>query len=87
MSKIKLPTMDERNAMIAELAASWTKEDDRRLNKARGILTRAQQQMGIPLSQETKQKISLALIGRTPSAATRAKISASLKAFHSAAKK
>lgn len=52
---------------------------DREINKHTGIWKRAQEQMGIPRSAETKAKISAALKGRSLSAQTKAKISASLK--------
>lgn len=57
---------------------------DAQINRATGAWKRAQQQIGIPRSPETRQKISAALTGRRLSAATKAKISQSLKARHQA---
>ncbi|MNL54755.1 NUMOD3 motif (2 copies) [compost metagenome] len=54
------------------------------INKHTGIWKRAQQQYGIPLSAETRAKISKALSGRRLSEETKMKISASLKRFHAA---
>lgn len=76
------------NLSFAELIE---KEDwpaiDRRINKETGIWKRAQQQIGIPLSPETKEKISQALTGRKLPSSTRTKISISLKSYNSSAKK
>ena len=75
---------------INVLTNQLLKEDwpaiDRQINKDTGSWKRAQQQIGIPLSAETKEKISQTLTGRKLSSSTRAKISASLKAYNSAKK-
>lgn len=52
---------------------------DKEINKQTGIWKRAQEQIGIPLSSETRAKISAALTGRRLSPETKAKISAALK--------
>lgn len=82
---MKKLTTQQLNAMFADIA-SW-EISDAEINKATGIWKRAQQQIGIPLPPETRQKISEALKGRRLSAETRAKISASLKAHHQKKKK
>lgn len=78
------PTTAELNADFEELMKTDQSNIARQINKDTGIWKRAQEQMGIPLPPETRQKISLVLTGRKLTDATRAKISASLKAFHGA---
>lgn len=76
---------------INVLTNQLLKEDwpaiDRQINKDTGSWKRAQQQIGIPLSAETKEKIRQTLTGRKLSSSTRTKISVSLKAYFSSVKK
>jgi len=65
------------NALLADGADLYL--SDAEINKATGIWKRAQQQMGIPRGPETRRRISDALKGHRLSAATKAKISASMR--------
>ena len=82
---VKRPTLSnaEIEAMLADMNLNAA-AIERQINKDTGIWIRAQEQIGIPLPPETRLKISLALTGRKLTHATKAKISASLKAFHAA---
>jgi len=78
----RMPSIAELNADFEEMKKLDWIAIDRQINKDTGIWKRAQQQIGIPHSPETRHKISLALKGRSLPDTTRQKISASLKRFH-----
>lgn len=84
---MKKMSVKKINVLIAQLQKEDWPAIDRRINKETGIGKRAQQQIGISLSPETKEKISQALTGRKLSSSTRTKISVSLKAYNSSANK
>lgn len=82
MTNIRRKTQADRDKQWEELLRTDGPHIDRQINKDTGIWKRAQQQIGVPLAPETRQRIALALTGRKLTDATKAKISASLKAFH-----
>ena len=84
MTNIRRKTQADRDKQWEKLLKTDGPHIDRQINKDTGIWKRAQEQLGIPLPPETRQKISLALAGRKLTDETKAKISASLKAFHAA---
>jgi hypothetical protein len=76
------PAVTELNTILEEVKNLDWVALDRQINKDTGTWKRVQEISGIPLSPETKQKISYALKGHGVSPSTREKISTSLRKFH-----
>ena len=76
------PAVTELNTILEEVKKLDWVALDRQINKDTGTWKRVQEISGIPLSPETKQKISHALTGHSVSLSTRIKISTSLRKYH-----
>lgn len=79
---LRKPTRAALNAAFEEERNLDWASIDRQINKDTATWKRVQAIFGVPRSQETKQKISDALKGRTVPATTRKRISASLRKYH-----